>query len=139
MVQIPENTVTEADLSTWYNLQLELKRIKAAEILLRTKIFNSIFTKPKEGTNSFVELSKGYILKGKYTLNREIDIGTFQALRQQFEEAGIHPDSLIKWEPDLKIREYRELTEEQMKLFDQCLIIKPGSPALEIVLPKKKG
>jgi len=138
MVQIPENAVTEADLSAWYNLQLELKRIKAAEILLRTKIFNSIFTKPKEGTNSF-ELSEGYVLKGKYTLNREIDIGTFQALRQQFEKAGIHPDSLIKWEPDLKIKEYRELTEEQMKLFDQCLIIKPGSPALEIVLPKKRG
>jgi len=138
MVQIPENAVTEADLSTWYNLQLELKRIKAAEILLRTKIFNSIFTKPKEGTNSF-ELSEGYVLKGKYTLNREIDIGTFQALRQQFEEAGIYPDSLIKWEPDLKIKEYRELTEEQMKLFDQCLIIKPGSPALEIVLPKRKS
>jgi hypothetical protein len=35
------------------------------------------------------------------------------------------------------LKEYRTLPEEQHQLFDQCLIVKPGSPALEIVLPAK--
>jgi len=136
MAQIPENNVTDADLAEWYRLQDQLKKVKAAEMLLRTKIFKGFFPNPQEGTNNH-NLPDGYVLKGKHTINREVDPGAFQAMREQFAQAGIHPDSLVQWKPSLKLGDYRELTAEQMHLFDQCLIIKPGSPALEIVLPAK--
>jgi hypothetical protein len=29
------------------------------------------------------------------------------------------------------------LNEDQRKMFDMCLIVKPGTPSLEIVLPKR--
>lgn len=138
MTNIPQNTVTMEDLAQWDHLQQELKRVKAAEMLLRTKIFNGLFTAPKEGTNS-IPLNAGYVLKGTYVLNRTIDIGALQAIGDKMAELGIHKDDLVKYKPELVIGEYRTLTDEQRQLFDQALVIKPGSPALEIVLPKKRG
>lgn len=136
MVQIPQNAVSAEDLAEWYRLQDELKKIKAKEMLLRTKIFGFYFPNPEEGTNNFT-MPDGYVLKGKHTINREVDAGTLVALRDKFAESGISADALVQWKPSLKLKEYRELTAEQMHMFDQCLIIKPGSPALEIVLPAK--
>lgn len=138
MVEIPENEVTQADLSQWYTMQEELKKLRAAEMLLRQKIFKAFFPVPSEGTNNH-ELSDGWMLKGKHTINRDIDPGAFQVLRKQFEDAGIHPDALVQYKPSLVKREYNMLTEEQRHLFDQALIVKPGSPSLEIVLPKKRA
>lgn len=138
MVEIPENEVTQEDLSQWYTMQEELKRLRAAEMLLRRKIFKAFFPVPAEGTNNH-ELPDGWMLKGKHTINRDIDPGAFQVLRDQFEKAGIHPDALVQYKPSLVKREYNMLTEEQKHLFDQALIVKPGSPALEIVLPKKRA
>lgn len=136
MVEIPENQVSQADLAEWYQLKAELSRVKSAEMLLRTKIFKAMFPAPEEGTNSY-PMEDGYVLKAKHTISREIDQGTFQAMREKFAEHGINPDAVVRWKPSLEVKEYRHLTEEQIQLFDQCLIIKPGSPSLEIVKPKK--
>lgn len=138
MVEIPGNEATREDMAEWYRLQEQLKKLKAAEMLLRLKIFKFCFPAPKEGTND-LEMGDGYVLKGKHTINREVDQGAFQVLRKNFEEAGIHPDALVQYKPSLVKREYNTLTDEQRQLFDQALIVKPGSPALEIVLPKKRG
>lgn len=134
---LPQNELTQDDLNEWYRLKEELSRVKTKELLLRKKIFNACFPQPVEGTNNF-PLTGGFVLKGKYTLSRDIDIGTFQAMREEFLNAGINYDSLVQYKPSLLLKNYRELTAEQLILFDQCLIIKEGSPALEIVLPKKE-
>lgn len=138
MSQLPENAVTQADLAAWYEMSEQIKALKGKEMLLRQKIYKGLFHDPKEGTNS-VDLADGYVLKGKRTINREIDPGALQALREKFTEAGILTDELVQYKPSLKIKEYRTLTEEQMHLFDQALIIKDGAPALEIVLPKRRS
>lgn len=136
MTSIPNNAVSQEDLAEWYRLQDELKRIKASEMLLRQKIFGAYFPSPQEGTNS-APLADGWVLKGKHTINREIDPGALGAMKEQFAEAGISADSLVQYKPSLVLKEYRTLTEEQRQLFDRALIVKPGSPALEIVLPAK--
>ena len=136
MVQIPQDTVTQADIDEWYRLQDQLKKIKASEMLLRTKIFKFMFPAPTEGTNSY-PLAQGWVAKGKYTINREVDPGALGAYRPKLAEQGINADVLVQYKPSLVLSEYRKLTEEQRQLFDACLIIKPGSPALEIVLPAK--
>lgn len=143
MSAIPANEVTQEDLNEWYRLSNELSRIKAAEMLLRTKIFRGMFKDPVEGTNT-VPLAEGWQLKGKRTINRDIDPGSLQAYVHQDEEgksklseAGIAVGNLIKWKPELILKNYRQLTDEQRNVFDNVLIIKDGSPALEIVLPKR--
>lgn len=136
MVEIPQNQVTQADLAEWYKMAQDLRNLKAKESLLRKKIFGSAFPDPKEGTNNY-DLPDGYVLKGQHVLNRDVDIGALDALKPKLREEGMNPDNLIKYKPELKKAEYNKLTEGQKKLFDQCLIIKPGSPSLEIVLPAK--
>lgn len=136
MSVIPPNEVTQKDLETWYNLDKQIRDLKAHEVLLRRKIFNGLFTAPVEGTNNH-PLPDGAVVKGKHVISRTVDIGALNALREQFAIAGIHADELIKYTPELKVSGYRELTEEQRHLFDQALVIKEGMPGLEIVIPKR--
>lgn len=136
MTLIPGNEVTMEDLKEWYRLQDELKVIRKTEMLLRTKIFQGLFVEPKEGTNS-MNLPDSYVLKAKHNITRELDPGAFAANRDRFVAAGIYPDTMVQYKPSLVLSAYRELTSEQAMLFDECLIIKPGSPSLEIVLPAK--
>lgn len=136
MVQLPEHTVTQKDLEAWYQLQLELKRIKASEMLMRMKIFKHYFPAPAEGTNT-APLADGYVIKATYPITRDVDPGALQALKDTLLEQGVRADELVQYKPSLVVKEYRTLTAEQQHLFDQCLIIKPGSPGLEIVLPAK--
>lgn len=144
MTAVPSNEVTQADLTEWYNLQEQMKKLKASEMLLRLKIFKGLFVNPKEGTNT-VPLSEGWVLKGKRVIQRDIDQAAL-AVNSMLDPAtqtsrltsnGIHPESLIKWKPELVLPAYRALTQEQMDIFNECLVIKDGSPALEIVLPAK--
>lgn len=137
MSLLPENAVTQADLAAWYEMSKQIQELKGKEMLLRQKIFKGLFKDPKEGTNS-LDLPDGYVLKGKRTVNREVDPGSLQAMREEFAKAGIVTDAVVQYKPSLKISEYRTLTEEQRKLFDQALIVKDGAPALEIVLPKRR-
>jgi len=144
MTAVPENTVTQKDLEEWFKLQDQLKKIKASEMLLRTKIYKGLFVEPKEGTNS-LPLAEGWVLKAKRTISRDIDQAALSVnslvdpatQMSRLSANGIHPESLIKWKPELVLANYRTLTEEQQAIFNECLVIKDGSPALEIVLPAK--
>lgn len=136
MSQIPDNPVTQADLAAWYEMAQQLKTLRAKEMTLRKKIFGNAFPDPKEGTNSY-KLADGYMLKAQHKLDRSIDPGAFDAMKDVLRKHEINPDSLVRYKPELVLREYRALGEKDRQLFDQCLIVKPGSPSLEIVMPKK--
>jgi len=136
MVEIPQNEFKISDLVEWEKLAKDLTKIKAKEILLRKKIFNAVFPNPKEGTNNY-QLPSDYLLKGIYPIARDVDIGAFEALKEQFIEQGISPDKIVAFKPSLAKTEYNKLTAEERNLVDQCLIIKPGTPSLSIDLPKK--
>jgi hypothetical protein len=143
MVSIPDDVVTAADLAEWYQLKAELGRIKSKEALLRSRIFKFYFPVPTEGTNSAdINDGTGAVVKGTHVINRSVDIGALDALKEQQKVEGsnapkINLDELVKWKPEVSISAYRELTEEEQHFFDQCLIIKPGSPQLEITIPKR--
>lgn len=134
MTQVPPNIVTMQDLMEWDSLKQQLNVIKNKEMLLRKKIFGAYFPNPVEGTNT-APLNAGYELKGKYNIDRSVDEAALVALSAEFAKEGIIVDQLIKRKPELVLKNYRELTAEQRHTFDQCLLIKPGSPALEIKLP----
>ena len=143
MTAIPENPVTQADLEEWYRLKEQLASVKASEMLLRQKIYKGLFKDPKEGTNSLPLGDAGWLIKAKRVINRDVDQAALQhsmavdeaTKMSRLSSNGIHVEQLIKWTPELVTKAYRLLTEEQVKIFDEVLIIKDGSPALEIVLP----
>ena len=137
MALVPKNEFNQSDLAKWFKMSAELKKLKVAEMLLRKSLFNVAFPEPKEGTNNFA-LPDGYILKGKHTLTRNVDPGAFDAMKDKMRENGINPDIVVVHKPSLVTSEFKKLTEDQHMIFDQCLIIKDGSPALDIVLPAKE-
>lgn len=133
MVLIPPALVTQADIDEWDKVQAEMKALKAKEMLIRQRIYRGIFARPDEGTNKHT-FDDGSLLKATRVIDRKVEIGAMQALAAKdgpFQEAGINANVLIKWTPELVIKEYRKLTPAQVLIFDQALIIKDGSPSLE--------
>lgn len=143
MVDIPEDKVTTADLAEWYQLKAELGKLKSKEALLRGRIVRAFFPNPVEGTNNHdMNDGTGAVMKLGYTIDRKVDMGALDALRAAQAVEGsnvpkVNLDELIKFKPELVISKYRELTAEEQNFVDQALIIKPGSPQLEIVIPKR--
>jgi len=136
MAEIPTNVVTAQDLLEWDEAKKQLALLKNKEMMLRQKIFKAYFPTPKEGTNK-APLANGWELKGGYVLNRAVELGAFTNMRDQFLSAGLRVDDLVKFSPELVKSAYNKLTAEEQNLFDRCLVIKEGSPTLEIVLPAK--
>ena len=137
MAQLPANIITQADLDAWSEMQQKLSALKSAEMLLRMKIFKGLFPNPIEGTNSVPLGTEGWVIKAKYPISRKPDIALLTASAVELRMAGIPLDDVIRTVPELVTGEYRKLTEEQQKLLDAVMEVKPGSPSLEIVLPKR--
>ena len=137
MAKIPENSVTQEDLNEWAAMSKQLGELKSKEMLLRMKIFKGLFIDPVEGTNSVPLGTEGWVIKAKYPINRKIDVALLTARAAELREAGIPVDSVVRTVPELAVAEYRKLSEDMQKLFDSVMEVKPGAPALEIVLPKR--
>lgn len=135
MTEITEAPVTPEEMAIWYNMVQQLGKLKSQEMLLRKRIFRHHFPDPKEGTNTFI-LPDKYQLKGVHKIDRQIDVPALTTLRPMFEEKGLKVDNLLKVELSLKVKEYKAMTEEEKKLFDQALIVKSGAPDLKIEPPK---
>ena len=120
----------------WYDMQAKLKELKAKEIAVRKELFAHYFPNPIEGTNDF-ELENGYILKGKRSIERSVEDASFRSSLKEIRSKGIPPESLINYKPSLIKKAYNLLTDEERNYFDQFLIIKKGSPTLEVILPAK--
>lgn len=138
MSEVPPNTPSMELISKWNDLQARLAKVKAEEMLLRQALFKGLFVNPDEGMNT---LNLGgmqmpdWELKGDRVINRKVLLEVLQAmavLDGPLHKAGIRADDLIKWTPELNIKNYRELTAEQKLVFDQCLEIKDGSPQLKL-------
>lgn len=160
------NEVTQAELEDWYRLKELLDDTKTKEFALRKKIYAHYFVvrdehgveiQPKEGTNNF-ELPDGFVLKAQRVINRSVDQGSLAALKEErfqlskkiasgnYDEveqarwnllADIPLDDLVRYKPELETREYRKLSDEARNVFDIALVIKDGTPQLDIVKPKR--
>lgn len=136
MSALPTNEVSQSDLVTWNEMQEQLSALKSAEMLLRMKIFKGMFLDPHEGTNT-IPLAGGWVLKAVYPITRTPDVALLTAMAAELRTAGIPLDDVIRAKPELSVTHYKLLTEERRHLMDQVLQIKPGSPQLQIVLPKR--
>lgn len=127
----------EAMLSEWYQMQQDLKKLKAEEMNFRKAIFNTLFPEPVEGTNKY-QLKDGFVLNASYSLGRKVDEAAYLESVDNFEAIGIRTDDIVRKKIELAKPVYNKLTDVQRAQFDQVLIIKPDSPSLAIVKPKGK-
>lgn len=132
----PEVEASQKEINEWYQLQIDLAKLKQKELELRLKIFGTFFKEPKEGSST-VPFSDGWVLKAEYPINRTFDVAALTTLLPTFREAHLPVKELIRNKPELSLSNYRKLSDEQRKLFDQALVIKPGTPQLEFVIPKR--
>lgn len=152
MAELEEATaVTPQELSKWYLLKKQLGEVKSAEAMMRTRIAKFFFPTPDEGTNTHpLKDGTGANLKMVHSIDRKVDEGELAALDEALAIAQNDPTNnlhtfskeidltkLIVWKPELKIAEYRKLTEAQRQVFDRILVVKPGMPQLDITIPKR--
>jgi len=119
-------------LLKWHQVQTELKTLKEIEAVLRKELFEASFPAPHEGVNK-LELNNGWLLKGNYKLYRKIDEAALGAVVSKLPEGS--KERLVRYNPSLNLKEYKKLVDVHRTIFDEALIIKPGSPSLDIMLP----
>jgi len=143
MVLIPERQVTLEHLKEWYALKQQLDEIKNKEIVLRQFIVAGLFPEPIEGTNTHpLNDGTGAVAKATHVINRTVQVEPLAELEKSLSQPDhnlpkLDLDKLVKWKPEVSIKEYRTLTDEERNLFDQVLVIKPGMPGFEIMIPKR--
>lgn len=136
--------LSEADLGlveAWNrakeNVSIIAKPLVEKEMVLRRAVAVAAFADPKEGTNK-VDLPNNWQLKLTHPIDRRVLEAELDINIEQLKAAGINVDEVVRWKPELNTKAYRELTDEQRKLLDTVLNIKPGTPSLELVPPKTK-
>lgn len=119
----------------WKQISDQVSELKAEETRLRMEIFGAMFQEPAEGTNT-VDLPKGWKLKATHKINRNIDEAALPSILEELGEGM--GDRLVRYKPELNVSEYRKLTDEQRHTLDQALVVKPGTPTLELVPPREE-
>lgn len=146
MVDVQNETeITYADLVKLVEMQNQLAALKGAEAMLRRRVFAHYFPNPTEGSkDNKVPLNDGTgaIVQGEHILNRKVDEGELEKLKEaMFAEGSNLPQldfsKLIKWKPEVSMTEYRKLTDEERQAFDRCLVVTPGMPGVKVVIPKR--
>lgn len=126
-----------AMLAEWEQINLQLAQIKEKELHLRLMLFTGAFRNPKEGTNSH-KLPDGRVIKGKYPINRRIDEAALPATLEALRAHGVaNADALVRYRPELAKSEWNTLSDEAKLMFSPAVISSPGTPSLEVVIPKK--
>lgn len=118
-------------LCQWYEAKNALQAAQAKERLLRDQVFSEYFVDPKEGTNNF-KLPTGDVLTAVYPMNRKIDKAVLNGLGEELRNMRVNVDEIVEYKPDLRIANYRKLTDEQRLVLDQCITMTPGSPQISI-------
>jgi hypothetical protein len=146
MVDVTQETeVTYEDLVKLVKMQSQLAKLKGAEAMLRKRVFKHYFPAPTEGSkDNKVPLNDGTgaIVQGEHTVNRKVDEGELEQLKEAiFAEGSNLPQldfpNLIKWKPEVAIPEYRKLSVSDRYVFDRCLVVTDGMPGLKVVIPKR--
>lgn len=117
-----------ATLIVWLETKDALEKLKAKELELRNELA-CLFHEPKEGVNSLI--FDGGVLKLNHKFNRRIDEASLDAVMGEMEIGA--REGLIAWKPNLALKKYKALSEDQRRIFDQTLTIEPATPSLEFI------
>lgn len=137
MVQLPKTEMTpQAKLEllfNWYNKKQELQTVQAQERALRDTVVSLYLPneEKKEGTNT-VKLPTGDELKIVCGIERKVDKAIFSNIVEQLIEKGVDVNEVVETKVELRVGNYKKLTEEQRNVMDECVTSKWGSPQVSI-------
>lgn len=125
-------------VSAWLESKAALVAAQAEEMKQRRAIIDTFMASQSEGGKTYKIADSKNKLSATIVVNRSIDEGTLYALQSQLLEDGINVEALVRYKPELNIKAYKALTEDQRNVFDQVLTIRDGSPQLSYQEPKAK-
>ena len=123
-------------LANWIELKAKLKQAEEAELTARLAIVTELFPEFEEGTNT--RTCDGFTVKFRHVINRTISKPELATIWGELEKLDVPLDQIIETKPTLVLPIYRRLMPAQRVLFDSAMTIKPGTPQLEVLPPKKK-
>lgn len=145
----------DAALVKWQEEQKALNAAKEAEAATRIAIVAMLFDPATDEGTETIELGNGWKIKAQKKLNYTLGEGrtdpnynAVEAALNSIEgldlpEAKFIADRLVKWKPDLVLKEYRLLGEEKFKpirdIINRVLTTKPGMPTVELIPPQLPG
>lgn len=141
-----ETANRDAVIMKWQDAVKALAAAKDAEAALRKEVLKEAFdfdADDREGTQN-VELGNGYKLKAVFKLNRRLNNqdDAVDKVLTKIEKSGAEgqflADRLVKWKPELSLSEYKKCPDKFKKLLDEVMTASPGTPSLELVVPKSK-
>lgn len=119
----------------WAESARVLAEAKDAERRERDALFADCFPEGVKGT-AYVELPGGYRLKAVQRSNYKLDPAETRKAEAKLKakpNGVLLADRLLKWAPEISIREYLKLPAELAKLFGKALTISPAAPSLELI------
>lgn len=135
--QTPDMMTTEQLTTEWWAASQALDTLKVRELALRVELFKRQFPSPVEGSaENKVPLGGGYILQADHKINRNVDEAVVSALMKGDNTRPL-AEKVFRYKPELVLKAFRDLSEEEKKIVADAVTEKPGTPALKIVLPKR--
>jgi hypothetical protein len=134
------NTQYYVLLGEWRADVAALAKLKADEMAKRLLLTTLTFPSPVEGTQHHVfgnaktaaKLTLGHVI------SRTVDPAAIGACIAALRETiGAGADAVVKYKPELAIKEYKALTAEQQAVLAPAITSKPGSPQLKFVEAKE--
>lgn len=128
-----------AALTEWQNIKAQLAAMTPLvlrEKQIREQVFGFAFPTPKEGTNKY-DLPASWVLEGKLQIARTIDEAVLSVVKERLRAEGFNADPIVRFKPEVAVKEYKAMPEAQRLIFDTCLTIKPQLPSLALIPPKE--
>lgn len=123
-------------LAEWEDDKRKLSFYKEREKENRLVLFAGTFPNPIEGTQKF-KLADGRTIKGQYKINRKIEEAALPVALAHMRELGVaNTDALVSYKPTLAKREWNTLSIENKLAFSPAIVATPGTPTLDVELPK---
>lgn len=135
----------DATLLLWQEQKTQLDYFKQEEMKTRKVVVENEFANAGKGT-SRVPLGNGYQLKAVKTetlsvIKNEADKeNPYSHLPALMKDLPAHvASSILTWKPEVNTKVYNALTDAEREMVNKFVLLKDGSPALEIEAPKKAG
>lgn len=142
--QQPAKTREEL-LAEWQEASRQLALWKEIENNLRLLAVKAFFPDDAEsadakGTRNY-DLGEGAKLKCVFKQNVTVAKGdTLETALTKIEAMGergkLIAERVIRWKPELDSKEYDAMPDDMRAILDTAITTKPGTPALEVALPK---
>jgi len=130
-----------ADLQKWYDTSEKAAVLREQEMELRKALVTEYMPDAKEGTNT-LGLGFGKVLKVTVPVTRAVDDAQLDALKKVAAAEGRVSvlalcDVIFNYRPSLAVGEWKDLTDDERKLFADVVTEKPGAPGVKIETPKR--